>query len=390
MHDQLGHGVYARVHADGDVAIKTMASTYLVNGVKEAIFLASTRSPHVVALEDVSFTDVQVTRLTLKRYDIDLYKFMKDRAHIQYPFSIPATETLALHMFTGLHYIHSRGITHCDVKPQNLLINIDPLHLAICDFGISTLVSELRHSSKAQTCNYRAPEINIRQKTTKYTQAIDIWSAGCVLFELLSGRHFIDYRAHVEDTTVYLCEILGLPLGETRRARKRTLRDVTHVTIKNVIDAHLRPDTPPIMATLTALCLVPVANRRPTAEQALRILGAAETTIVGASMDMVESIGVYERFIVDLPNAILEACDYECLMLASKIYERAVNLPQVGVPIRERPLVPHACVIVARCMHNGNLGSLRTIVGNAPPDALKLALRIVVEAQGRLLCQKMS
>ena len=89
-------------------------------------------------------------------------------------------------MFKGLAYMHSLGICHRDIKPQNILI--DPRkHIAkICDFGSAKCLSP-REPNVAYICSryYRAPELILG--ATSYTVAVDIWSMACVVYEMLTG-----------------------------------------------------------------------------------------------------------------------------------------------------------------------------------------------------------
>jgi glycogen synthase kinase 3 beta len=86
-------------------------------------------------------------------------------------------------LLRGLAFIHSKNIMHRDIKPQNLLVTASGL-LVIADFGSAKQIDQ---TSTSYICSrhYRAPELIFGSKS--YTQAIDIWSAGCVLFEMLTG-----------------------------------------------------------------------------------------------------------------------------------------------------------------------------------------------------------
>ncbi|GIY54635.1 glycogen synthase kinase-3 beta [Caerostris extrusa] len=88
-------------------------------------------------------------------------------------------------LFRSLAYIHSLGICHRDIKPQNLLLDPESGVLKLCDFW-KHLVNGEPNVSYICSRYYRAPELIFG--ATDYTTMIDVWSAGCVLAELLLGQ----------------------------------------------------------------------------------------------------------------------------------------------------------------------------------------------------------
>eukprot|EP00931_Biecheleriopsis_adriatica_P054622 TRINITY_DN32154_c0_g1_i1.p1 TRINITY_DN32154_c0_g1~~TRINITY_DN32154_c0_g1_i1.p1 ORF type:complete len:454 (-),score=113.54 TRINITY_DN32154_c0_g1_i1:82-1443(-) len=107
------------------------------------------------------------------------------------------------HLLVGLKYLHSAGIYHRDLKPSNVLVNQD-CDVKICDFGLARAVGEEeledslegdqpQSSTAVDKANrvmtqhvatrfYRAPELILLEE--HYTEAIDVWSAGCIAVEL--------------------------------------------------------------------------------------------------------------------------------------------------------------------------------------------------------------
>ena len=84
----------------------------------------------------------------------------------------------------GLKYIHSAGIIHRDLKPSNLAVNED-CDLKILDFGLAR-PTDAEMTGYVATRWYRAPEIMLNWM--HYNQTVDIWSVGCIMAELLTGR----------------------------------------------------------------------------------------------------------------------------------------------------------------------------------------------------------
>ena len=87
-------------------------------------------------------------------------------------------------LFCSLKYLHSAGVWHRDLKPGNLLVNRD-CDLKLCDFGLARFVGEdtaqvTQMTEYVVTRWYRAPELIL---TRNYSEAIDIWAAGCILAE---------------------------------------------------------------------------------------------------------------------------------------------------------------------------------------------------------------
>jgi serine/threonine protein kinase len=94
----------------------------------------------------------------------------------------------------GVAYLHAQGVIHRDLKLANLLLT-DTDELKISDFGLATRASG-EHWTICGTPNFIAPEIlrvgsedvDEDGQAFSYTEAVDIWSLGCILHCLLLGR----------------------------------------------------------------------------------------------------------------------------------------------------------------------------------------------------------
>ncbi|KAL9669505.1 hypothetical protein QQ045_007052 [Rhodiola kirilowii] len=113
----------------------------------------------------------------------------------------------------ALNYIHNVvEVCHRDIKPQNILVNPQTHEVKLCDFGSAKiLVPGEPNISYICSRYYRAPELIFG--STKYTSAIDMWSAGCVMAELLLGHPIFPGESGV-DQLVEIIKILGTPTRE--------------------------------------------------------------------------------------------------------------------------------------------------------------------------------
>ena len=92
--------------------------------------------------------------------------------------------------------MHSANVLHRDLKPSNLLLNAN-CDLKICDFGLARTTSETDFMTEyVVTRWYRAPELLLN--CSEYTAAIDIWSVGCILMEIIRREPLFPGRDYVQ------------------------------------------------------------------------------------------------------------------------------------------------------------------------------------------------
>ena len=115
----------------------------------------------------------------------------------------------AYQMLLSIKYIHSIGITHRDIKPQNILVDQKTNKIKLCDFGSAKKLIQ-GQKSLAYICSryYRAPELIFG--STYYDSQIDVWSMGCVISELVLGRPLFP-GSTPSDQLVEIIKILGTP-----------------------------------------------------------------------------------------------------------------------------------------------------------------------------------
>ena len=116
---------------------------------------------------------------------------------------------IMLQILTGLAEIHNNGILHRDLAPSNILINKNGI-IKIADFGLSRFIaSPDREMTKGViTKYYRAPEIFFEAKY--YSFSIDIWSAGCILAEMILCDVLFRGNDEIEIMT-NIFTLLGIP-----------------------------------------------------------------------------------------------------------------------------------------------------------------------------------
>lgn len=93
-------------------------------------------------------------------------------------------------LLRGLHYIHKMGYVHCDIKPQNILLGADGAAVKIADFGLAKRAGPRIGDGSNSGCElsgtplYMSPEM---VAAGDQGPPADVWAAGCVIVELLSG-----------------------------------------------------------------------------------------------------------------------------------------------------------------------------------------------------------
>ncbi|KAL4958281.1 kinase-like domain-containing protein [Aspergillus filifer] len=99
--------------------------------------------------------------------------------------NLRAIRAYAQQIFLGLSLMRKCNILHADLKPDNLLVNEQRNILKVCDLGSASPAGDNEITPYLVSRFYRAPEIILG---IPYDYAIDVWSIGCTLFELYTGK----------------------------------------------------------------------------------------------------------------------------------------------------------------------------------------------------------
>lgn len=128
---------------------------------------------------------------------------------------LKTVQIIGRQVVSSLQYLAQLGIIHCDLKPENILLcpikekhfKEEHLRVKIIDFGSACNIHKGPFIKYIQSRFYRAPEVIFEQK---YSFEIDIWSLGCLLFELHTGYPLFDGETETEMISKFVATI-GLP-----------------------------------------------------------------------------------------------------------------------------------------------------------------------------------
>ncbi|KAH6561010.1 hypothetical protein BASA50_000822 [Batrachochytrium salamandrivorans] len=214
--EKLGEGTYGIVYKaqnreTGDVvALKRIRLDNEEEGVpctaiREISLLKELKHTNIVRLHDVIHTEKKLT-LVFEYLDSDLKKFLDTNAG---DISAPTIKHLMHQLFRGVAFCHENRVLHRDLKPQNLLIN-KRLELKLADFGLARAfgIPVRGYSHEVVTLWYRAPDVLMGSR--QYSTSIDIWSIGCIMSEMASGRPLFP-GGSIRDQLVRIFKILGTP-----------------------------------------------------------------------------------------------------------------------------------------------------------------------------------
>ncbi|XP_021201572.2 glycogen synthase kinase-3 beta isoform X5 [Helicoverpa armigera] len=184
------------------------------SGEKAAVPAAVSSMLNAMQSLDVAKDEVYLN-LVLEYIPETVYKVARHYSKDEQTIPISFIKLYMYQLFRSLAYIHSLGICHRDIKPQNLLLDPKTGVLKLCDFGSAKhLVRGEPNVSYICSRYYRAPELIFG--AIDYTTKIDVWSAGCVVAELLLGQPIFPGDSGV-DQLVEIIKVLGTPTREQIR-----------------------------------------------------------------------------------------------------------------------------------------------------------------------------
>jgi cell division cycle 2-like protein len=208
MIKKINEGTYGVVYKAKDkktgeiVALKKVKMEmerdgFPMTALREMNILLSLDHPSIVDVKEVVVDDDDCddgTYMVMEHMQYDLKQLMEAKTQ---PFSMGEIKSFMKQLLEGVKYLHDNWILHRDLKTSNILLNKDG-HLKICDFGMSRQYGSplKQYTSLVVTLWYRAPELLLGAK--KYSKAIDMWSVGCIMAELLSKEPLFKGKTEIE------------------------------------------------------------------------------------------------------------------------------------------------------------------------------------------------
>merc|ERR1712230_190079 len=221
--EKLGEGTYATVYKGRNrqtgelVALKEIhldsEEGTPSTAIREISLMKELKHENIVTLYDVIHTENKLM-LVFEYMDKDLKKYMDargDRGQLDQV----TIKRFMQDLLRGTAFCHDNRVLHRDLKPQNLLINTKG-QLKLADFGLARAfgIPVNTFSNEVVTLWYRAPDVLLGSRT--YSTSIDVWSAGCIMAEMISGVPLFRGRDNTDQLN-QIIRILGTPEEATLR-----------------------------------------------------------------------------------------------------------------------------------------------------------------------------
>ena len=237
LHEELGRGGFGTVYRATDTSLEREVAIKILHPLltadpdfmdkfrKEARIVAGLKSPYIVTVHELAEEDGRIFIVMEYMEGGSLEQKLKKQG----AFSFDSLKKILRQVGEGLEVAHEKGLVHRDIKPANILFDSKG-NAVISDFGLAKAIQNSSISAASSvgsvgTPAYRAPELWQDQTPT---QATDIYSLGCVLYEMITGDVLFDATTPEGVITQHLVtgpripEVLpdGIPSGMEEILRK--------------------------------------------------------------------------------------------------------------------------------------------------------------------------
>ncbi len=181
-----------------------------VTALRETNILLSLNHPNIVRVKEmVMGSTPDKVYMVMEHFETDLKSLMQNRLKQGDHFITAEVKCLMQQLLSGVAHLHEHWYIHRDIKSSNLLYGSGG-RLAICDFGLARKYEYplCPYTHVVVTLWYRGPELLLGCR--QYGPALDMWSVGCMMGELLRGNALFQGKGEVDQLSKVF-SVLGTP-----------------------------------------------------------------------------------------------------------------------------------------------------------------------------------
>ena len=176
-----------KIYALKTVNLEKLNKKEQENSVNEVRILASVNHPNVIGYKEAFWDDDKSSLNIVMEFadDGDLHSKIEKMKKEGGCFKEPIIWSYAIQMIEGLKALHDMKIMHRDLKSANIFLVKDKHQCKIGDMNVSKVIKEKALTTQTGTPYYASPEV---WKDNPYSYKSDLWSIGCVIYELCALR----------------------------------------------------------------------------------------------------------------------------------------------------------------------------------------------------------
>lgn len=190
--------------------------------------------------------------------------------HSNHKMTIDRIVDIFYQLVSAVEYLHSRNIAHRDIKPSNVIIREEDDYVILIDFGSAKYMQKKRERNNYYVSRfYRAPELLMG--CSSYSIKIDVWSLGCILWELIVGRPLFKGKDS-NDQLHRIISVLGTPTKEDLIGMNVQIKnmDIFNSNVDPIIFSEVLPDEYYLLADVLQQMLKFNPNKRISLNQLLK------------------------------------------------------------------------------------------------------------------------